>query len=280
MIAFKFVIDSYTKIYTAMKHIFAQKFLLPVFLISGFLISETAFAQSAEKSRKTTIRVRVSEDINGKTKDVEKEYKVNSMNDQERKQFVDKVLDSLGVDSKSDKVVSVTMDDGDGDTRVITRKRRSTVIDRRDDREPLAFHWDGNNEFSFDTEKLRSQMRNFEKEFKPKARVFMRDMEDFGGQLGSVWNKEAMKAASVRELSVYSNNPDNGVLNLRFHVQQKGDLSITVTDTKGKEVGKKEIKDFSGDFVGQIDLKKNTKGTVFVTVVQNDDGAVKRVVIP
>ncbi|TDE13715.1 T9SS type A sorting domain-containing protein [Dyadobacter psychrotolerans] len=263
-----------------MKHIFAQSILMPVILISGLALSEPTFAQSSEKSKKTTIRVRVSEDDKGKTKDVEKEYKVNNMNDQERKQFVDKVLDSLGVDSKSGKVVSVTMDDGEGDTRVITRKRRNVVIDRRDDREPLAFHWDGNNEFSFDTEKLQSQMRNFEREFRPKAKVFMRDMENFGDQLGSVWTREGMKAASVRELSVYSNNPDNGVLNLRFHAQQKGDLNITVTDTKGKEVGKKEIKDFSGDFVGQIDLKKNTKGTVFVTVVQNEDGAVKRVVIP
>ncbi len=69
-------------------------------------------------------------------------------------------------------------------------------------------------------------------------------------------------------------------MNLRFYVPQKGDVLVTISDTKGKEVGKKEIKDFSGEFVGQIDIKKNTKGTLFVTVTQNEDGAVKRVVIP
>jgi hypothetical protein len=191
------------------------------------------------------------------------------------------VLDSLDAKSgKGSKIVSVTVDDGDGDQQTMTRKRRSTVIDHPDDREPLVFKDDFAKDFSFDTEKLRDHMRNFERDFKPKARVMIRDMENFGDRMGEMWGRESVKAATVRDLSVYSNNPDNGVLNLRFQVPQKGDLSILVTDVKGKEVGKKEIKDFSGNFVGQIDLKKNTKGTVFVTVVQNEDGAVKRVVIP
>jgi len=264
-----------------MRHIFAKRMLLPFLIVFGFSISLAVQAQDTDKSKKTTIRIRVSEDNDGKEKNIEKEYQVNKMTDQERKQFVDKVLDSLGIDSKSPKNISITMDDGDGNNRVITKRRRE-IMDRRDEREPLAFQWkdDVSRDFNFDTEKFRSHMRNFEREFQPKAKIIMRDMESFGDKMGEFWNKEVMKPANVRELNVYSNNPDNGVLNLRFHVQQKGDLSITVTDTKGKEVGKKEIKDFSGDFVGQVDLKKNTKGTVFVTVVQNEDGAVKRVVIP
>ena len=269
-----------------MKHIFVKGVFLSFLTIAGF----SAQAQStdkdkkiSDKDKKTTIRVRVSEDGDGKSKEIEKEYHVKSMNDDERKEFVDKVLDSLGVDSKTGgKIVSVTVDDGDGDKQTMTRKRRNVIVDRRDDREPLVFNWsdDLSKDFNFDTEKLRTHMRNFERDFKPKARVMIRDMENFGDRLGESWSRESAKAASVRDLSVYSNNPDNGVLNLRFQVPQKGDLSIIVTDVKGKEVGKKDIKDFSGNFVGQIDLKKNTKGTVFVTVVQSEDGAVKRVVIP
>ena len=251
-------------------------------VISGFSTSQLVRAQSTDKDKKTTIRIRVSEDNDGKVKDIEKEYQVNKMTDQERKKFVDKVLDSLGVDSKSAKNISITMDDGDGNNQVITKNRRRETMDRRDNREPLAFQWkdDISSDFSFDSEKLRSYLGNVEREFKPKAKIMMRDMENFGDRMGDFWNKEIMKPSSVRDMNVYSNNPDNGVLNLRFHVQEKGDLTITVTDIKGREVGKREIKDFSGDFVGQIDLKKNTKGTVFVTVVQNEDGAVKRVVIP
>lgn len=272
-----------------MRHIFSKSTAFS-FLIVFALCSTTALhAQSADqnksragKDKKTTIRVRVSEDVDGKVKDVEKEYHVKSMSEGEKKEFVDKVLDSLGSDSKSGKTISVTVDEGDGEDQNIVKKRRKVIVDGPEDRDAFAFHWndDWANRFEFDSEKFRSQIKNFEKEFKPKARVMIRDMEKFGDQMGDFWNKEITKPATVREISVYPNNPDNGTLNLRFRVPEKGEVSITITDTKGKEVGKKEIKDFSGDFVGQVELKKNTKGTVFVTVVQNEDGAVKRVVIP
>lgn len=264
-----------------MKNIFSKKVLVPCLIASACLIAEQTFAQKKEKDKKTTVKVRVSDQEKGK--DIEKEYRLDPMSEKERKDFVDKVLDSLDAKSgKGSKIVSVTVDDGDGDQQTMTRKRRNVIIDHPDESEPLVFNWkdDFSKDFNFETEKFRDHMRNFERDFKPKARVMIRDMQNFGERMGDMWGRESVKAATVRDLSVYSNNPDNGVLNLRFQVPQKGDLSIVVTDVKGKEVGKKDIKDFSGNFVGQIDLKKNTKGTVFVTVVQNEDGAVKRVVIP
>ena len=267
-----------------MKHFFVKGIFLSFLTVAALAVqgqSADKEKKNIDKEKKTTIRVRVSEDENGKGKDIEKEYQVKSMTDEERKEFIDKVLDSLGTDSKG-RTVSVTVDDGDGDDRTVIKKRKKVTIDHPEDKDAYAFHWknDFPDNFEFDSEKFRSHMRNFEREFRPKAKIMMRDMENFGDRMGDFWNKEIMKPSSVRDMNVYSNNPDNGVLNLRFHVQEKGDLTITVTDIKGREVGKREIKDFSGDFVGQIDLKKNTKGTVFVTVVQNEDGAVKRVVIP
>ncbi|MCE7062486.1 T9SS type A sorting domain-containing protein [Dyadobacter sp. CY343] len=269
-----------------MKAIFLSKLTFSLLLISAVTVG-TASAQSdkttksEKKERKSQIHIRVTEEEDGKTKDIEKSYEVGAMTSEERDKFVEKVLDSLGVDKKKKQTISITMDDGDTDV-LIAKKRRKAIIDHRDDREPLAFHWDNDfsYDFNFDTEKLRNNMRSFEREMRPKAKVFMRDMEDFGKNLGEVWEKEVMKPASVRSLNVYANNPDNGMLNLRFSVPEKGDVNITVTDTKGKEVGSKSIKDFEGEFVGQIELKKNTKGTLFVTVVQNEDGTVKRIVVP
>lgn len=264
-----------------MKHIFLNRIRLSLFILVGVIATHFSYAQTPDKDKKTTIRVSVADDE--KSEPVEKTYRVKSMNDEERKQFVDKVLDSLGANTKKEgKIISVTIDDGDNNRQTMTRKRKTGSQNDRHDRDALAFNWteDLGKEFNFDSENFRSQMRNIERDLKPKARVLMRDMENFGERMGDFWNSESNKAASVRDLNVYSNNPDNGILNLRFQVPQKGDLTITVTDVKGKEVGKKEIKDFGGNFVGQIDLKKNTKGTLFVTVVQNEDGAVKRVVIP
>jgi hypothetical protein len=238
--------------------------------------------KSDDDDKKASIRIRVTEDVDGKTRDIEKSYKVGALTDEERQKFVDKVLDSLGVDKKKKQAISITIDDGDDDV-ISMKKRKKVIIDHRDDREPTAFLWDGDfkHDMTWDSDKFREHFKHIERDFKPKAKIMMRDMEEFGNRMGDIWDgKEMGKAANVRSLSAYANNPADDVLNLRFAVPEKGDVTVTVTDTKGREVGKKDIKDFEGEFVGQIELKKNTKGTLFVTVVQNEDGAVKRVVIP
>lgn len=78
---------------------------------------------------------------------------------------------------------------------------------------------------------------------------------------------------------MFANKPESHILNVHFNAPAKGDVVITVTDTKGKEVGKKEVKNFSGDFKSQVNLAKNTSGTLFVTVVQNEDGVTNRIVL-
>lgn len=279
-----------------MKTVSIQKLTWSLLLVAAPALLSVAQAQSDKKpktddsDKKTSIRIRVSEEDNGKVRDIEKNYQVGALSDDERQKFIDKVLDSLNVDKKRKQTISITVDDGnDG---IAARKRKKVTIDHRDPREPMAFHWDGDFKYDldWDAEKFSHDMKKIEKDFNknfhPKAKMMLRNMEDFGRDFGKsfdyAWdsNNENMKGASIRSLNAYTNNPADDVLNLRFSVPQKGNVTVTVTDTKGKEVGKKEIHEFEGEYVGQIELKKNTKGTLFVTVVQNEDGAVKRVVIP
>ena len=103
-------------------------------------------------------------------------------------------------------------------------------------------------------------------------RQIARPFEDWARNLNG-------KPSTIRGLDAYPNNPDRDQLNVRFTAPAKGDVSIVVTNTKGKEVAKRDINDFSGEFVGQIDLGKKTQGTYFITVTQNEDGAVKRIVV-
>jgi hypothetical protein len=279
-----------------MKTVSIQKLTWSLLLVAAPALLSVAQAQSDKKpktddaDKKTSIRIRVTEDDNGKVRDIEKSYKVGALSDNERQKFIDKVLDSLDVDKKSKQTISITVDDGN-DGVSASKKRKKVIVDHRDPREPMAFHWDGDFKYDldWDSEKFSENMKkiekNFDKNFHPKARIMMREMEDFGKNFGKsfdyAWdNHEDVKSASIRSLNAYTNNPADDVLNLRFNVLQKGNVTVTVTDTKGKEVGKKEIHEFEGEYVGQIELKKNTKGTLFVTVVQNEDGAVKRVVIP
>jgi len=279
-----------------MKTVSIQKLTWSLLLVAASALLSVAQAQSDKKIKtadadgKTSIRIRVTEDDNGKVRDIEKSYQVGALSDDERQKFIDEVLDSLNVDKKRKQTISITVDDG-ADGVIAAKKRKKVIVDHRDPREPMVFHWDGDFKHDLDwdsdkfNENMKSLQKNFDRNFHPKAKMMMRDMEDFGKNFGKsfdyAWDsRENVKSASIRSLNAYTNNPADDVLNLRFSVPQKGNVTVTVTDTKGKEVGKKEIHEFEGEYVGQIELKKNTKGTLFVTVVQNEDGAVKRVVIP
>ena len=282
-----------------MKNTFPNLIGLGLLLILG--VGGTVSAQSAEEN-KTSIQIRVTEKKYGKTQVNERRYELSPMPDAEQKKFVDKVLDSLGVDGKGQQQVSIIVNDNAGKIRVESRgggtpaladrnSRQRVEIRSRQDDEPAVLDWrDGDNSFRFDTDELRGSVRRMQRELEPKLDELRRNMEPglntmqrklegMGDRMIGFWSNEGMVTGSVRSLNAYPNNPDNGVLNLRFSTPEPGDVHITVTDTQGKEVGKKTIKDFSGEFVGQIDLKKNTKGTLFVTVVQNEDGTVRRVVL-
>ena len=82
---------------------------------------------------------------------------------------------------------------------------------------------------------------------------------------------------TIHGLMANPNRPFNGKLNVRFHAPEKGLVTISVSDVDGKELAKEQIKDFEGDFVGQIDIKKASSGIYFVRVTQGNDGAVRRV---
>ena len=84
---------------------------------------------------------------------------------------------------------------------------------------------------------------------------------------------------TIQGLSGKQNQPFNGKLNVRFNAPSKGNVSIAVSDVNGKEIATETVKDFQGDFLGQIDLKKAAIGVYFLRVTQGNDGAVRRVEI-
>ena len=82
---------------------------------------------------------------------------------------------------------------------------------------------------------------------------------------------------TIQGLSGKQNQPFNGKLNVRFSAPEKGNVTIAVTDVNGKEIATETVKDFQGDYLGQIDLKKAGAGVYFLRVTQGNDGAVRRV---
>ena len=127
---------------------------------------------------------------------------------------------------------------------------------------------------------------NIEREFAPLADRLsrsrgLRDLEDRLVAPFENWSRNSgvSQASTIRGLDAYPSNPDKFMLNVRFTAPGKGDALIVVTNPKGKEVARRELKDFTGEFVGQVDLGRRAEGVFFVTVTQNEDGAVRRVVL-
>ena len=135
------------------------------------------------------------------------------------------------------------------------------------------------------TSTMRRFQYNFRRDFQPMVDQLNRGdwARDLDRQLArpfDAWSRSGNgQPATVRGLDAYPSNPDRNMLNVRFNAPAKGDVSIVVTNPKGKEVAHRDLKDFTGEFVGQVDLGKKAEGVYFVTVTQNDDGAVRRVVI-
>ncbi len=241
-----------------------------------------AFPASGQEKpdRKKTISVTVEENRGGKTKVTEKKYRIEAVSGkEERTVIVNRILDSLeSAGPDTGRRITITVAEGDAG-----RGRPG---------------W--NRGFYFgspsDPGRLRPDLRRMEANAKIQLRHFKRDA-DFNRHLRGAdrealrWSLPGFGAASlfadgpasragaIRGLQVYPNQPENHVLNIRFTAPGKGTVLITVADTRGREVGRKEVKDFSGDFFGQIELKKKTTGTLFVTAVQNEDGAVRRIVL-
>lgn len=90
---------------------------------------------------------------------------------------------------------------------------------------------------------------------------------------------DEMGSATIKALRIQPNTPFNGKFNVHFKAPEKGTVTISVTDLQGKELATEQLKDFQGEYLGQIDIKKSLKGVYFVRVVQGNDGAVRRVKI-
>ena len=261
---------------------FAPALLLTI-VFGGVAIAQKP-ATPAAKPDKNEVNVRIIERNGDNVREIERTYRMDGMTDPQRDKMVMKLVDSLKASRKGDgkRQMTIIVEDTDGD-RTVTRER---VNPGQKGAKGDAYVWRGPNgrpgtnqnntwryEFRQNFDSLADRMNRFKFEFpRDFDRQLVRPFED--------WSRNfAGKPSTIRGLDAFPNNPDRDQLNVRFTAPGKGDVSIIVTNTKGKEVAKREIKDFSGEFVGQIDLGKKPQGIYFITVTQNEDGAVKRIVV-
>lgn len=82
---------------------------------------------------------------------------------------------------------------------------------------------------------------------------------------------------TIHGLKATPNKPFNGKISVKFIAPEKGNVNISILDVNGKELANEQIKDFQGDYLGQVDIKKAGAGVYFIRVSQGADGAVRRI---
>lgn len=262
-----------------------KKIFLAIALFCAFGIA--AEAQDVKKENKAVMKVKVIEEKDGNTNVQEHTYNLDDLSKNERDAKVKVIMDTIRNKNGKGKRMEVTINDSDEFTVKSDDERFDKLNDGpKKKKEVRVYRYndgDGGDKdvFKWDGQEFANRMKKFEKDFGPKFEKQFKDFKFNWNDNMPHWNgdKPSKKPASIRGLMAYPNNPDKDELNVRFNAPAKGDVTISIADTKGKVVAKKEVKDFSGDYIGQIELGKNAKGTLFITVTQNEDGAVKRVVI-
>lgn len=281
------------------------------FVLIGALVALalTTQAQTKEKieenldSQKDKLRIKVERERGGQKQVFDKTYDTKGMSENEIDRLREKVLDSLDskgpfaraegkfrIRDRSDndriEIRTPNPDDMVIEKRIKSKTQPRVRVYEEDDMREFSREF--GEKFHLDMNRFKDEMKRMGKDLEhmkfksdfDDPNLFKFDMRTPNPGIYTLEGGSSTNSKTVKGLNVFPNNPFNNTLNVRFTAPEKGEVTIKVTDVTGKEIGKEVIKDFSGDFVGQIDLKsKMEKGTLFVTVTQGDDGSVKRVLV-
>ncbi|MFN3488455.1 MAG: T9SS type A sorting domain-containing protein, partial [Emticicia sp.] len=247
------------------------------------------------QEKKEKVRIRIEQEVDGKTTISEKIINSSGLSSSQKNEMIEKFKDSvlalnkgkaqgvkIEIDNDSDAKVEINggrrieknynYNNDNGNEEIVIKRGPKVRVYKKDGRaEGESFDSeDFTHEFHGNMESLRDNMKQMGKDLKFEFRTIPDNFFD-GGNSGS---------KTIKNVEVFSNNPKTEILNVRFNAPQKGDVSIKVLDVKGSVIAKEEIKDFSGEYVGQINIGKQKAGTVFVMITQGEDGNIKRVVLP
>jgi hypothetical protein len=249
-----------------------KKILLSLMLIS---VSSAVFAQINKKKENT---VSVTTDVSDAGIKGKKKVKIVK-NINGKVEVIEKILDADSLKS-NDGLIIMDADGNDMNTNIIIkmdstgeqvwegggRKNKNIRIQKFNKGE--RFGQNMGREFDFQMENLQDVMSDLPRSFR-NSRMYIYDDN----------NVRTMPNKGIKNLDVYTNQPESHVINVRFNAPEEGDVKITVVDLNGTILSKVEEKSFKGEFMDQIRLPKDTKGTFFVIVSQGNDGVSRKVKI-
>ena len=210
--------------------------------------------------------VRIEKNVNGKVEVTEKEIDVKDGDT--NVMILDDQLDTVIVDQKGGKRAQVIIKSGDDEDFEWYEEGDDMRNSDRNVRIRKSFPNNRMQEFNFEMDRLSDHLAEIPYRMRTVKPYFFDDKV-----------KNAFETSTVRGLDVFTNKPETNVLNIRFFAPKAGDVNITVLDLQGNVKAKEEAKNFEGEYVGQVKLNKNLKGTFFVIVSQGEDGVTRKVKI-
>ncbi len=231
------------------------------YIILSAAMAMTSLTMKAQEKQEATIKIVVDE--NGKQKVIERHFSDINKADGELKKFTDSLDLDIKVSGDKKKIIRMDVNKKKGDVLIqraegahAPMENKRVMIFRGKDGETITENFESPHEFNIQLDGMGKGMKEF--------RQFHQNMLGEGSK-------------TIQGLKISQNKPFNGVLNIDFHAPEKGNVSISVSDVNGKEVASAQIKDFQGDYLGQVELKKAGLGVYFVRVSQGNDGAVRRI---
>lgn len=271
-----------------------------ILLVTFLLMYFPVISQPGNDSTRVTIQI--IQENNGERTVEQRTYQLGEMTAEEQRAYLDSLLNSVQMEKNAqNRRISVTLEEG-------------TVRDHT----PRSFAGVGFGEgevFVWNKEQFEKDFRKMNREMERmniELRRLHKDLDTTAGkaiksldlQLNELWADTGNRvkaftmtlpdrvgamipepplpnsSKTVKSVFINPNKPYDGNLNVRFNAREKGDVTIRAVDVDGKEIAKKVLKDFEGEFMGQLELKKSREGVLFVSVTQNNDGVFQRVVIP
>jgi Secretion system C-terminal sorting domain len=275
---------------------------------SGAVVAQRSISQDIQ-NEDGKIKIHIESEENGKKNVFDRSYDTKGMSEQDRQALIDRITDSVSTGDNGRKRIKIKINRNDNridsdndnmDIQVFKSKKKPNAKVKKYFKDKNGVWKDEEVEvetdadvhvFSFDDRELEKMGKDISKEFKnfgdnlPSQDELMSSLRPMMKQLKGTFSfndSDFMpfnESKTVKSLKAYPNKPSNSKLNVRFYSPEKGDITISITDVKGKEVGSEKVKDFQGEYMGQINLKSDVKGTLFVTVIQGEDGAVRRIVV-
>jgi hypothetical protein len=249
-----------------------KKIFLGLLLITA---SGAVFAQKDKKKEKTVTvttdvsdagikgkkKIKIVKNINGKVEVIEKIVDADSLNSGNGLVNIVSEGDDLGGNTN----IIIKMDStGEQVWEGGNNRNKNIRIQKFNKGERLGQNM--GREFDMQMENLHDVMSDLPRSFR-NSKMYIYDDN----------NVRSIPKKGIKNLDVYTNLPESNIINVRFYAPTEGDVKITVIDLDGKVISKAEEKAFKGEYMDQVRLPKETKGTFFVIVAQGDDGISRKV---